>query len=292
MLTYQLREKGQLTKFTTNAKTADGTDSFEIYKIDNNGKLHDITPSDVTIDSLDNGSYKRVKLNVPDEDCYIFSLFNDEPLFLRVGVPTLRIFVYTNGETGLTIDYKLKDFNGDSLDNGTMDEVKDSDSNSNGVYAYVPGDIGDAIFEAYINDEMITAPTPIHVPYVFDTASLRGKIAFEKDKWMLIAVPIKGKRVYDGVVKPLEDKYNVKGEDLFLVFNAYPATIKQSGRFLSFVPGVTSTTSEHNFKLMYEDEDNDGNKIYEITGFWAKTKNYTIDSDDNKIAILEWDATN
>ena len=108
---------------------------------------------------------------------------------------------------------------------------------------------------------------------------------------MLIAVPLKNKTVYEGVVKPIEDKYGVKGEDIFRVLNAYPATINQSGRFLSFIPGVTSLTSEHNFKLVYEDQDNNGNTVYEITGFWCKTKNYTLPNSDTELAVLEWDST-
>ena len=275
MQTYSLVERGQLCKFTTNAVDPSGSDTFKIYKITEDNQLVDITPDDVSISDLGN-NIKRVELNAPDEDCYIFSLFNQEPLFLRVGVPTLRAFFYAGGKEGLSINYKYLDFEGNELDSGTLEEL------SNGIYYYTPDDAGDNIILA---DGF--APAPLHVPYVVDRVGMSGKIRFEKDRWMLLAIPKKGTKIAD-VAKEVADKYGVNPDDLFRVFNAYPSTNSQYGEFLSYVPGVTSSTSKHNFSLVYKDTDDNGNTIYEITGFWCKTKNYDIG--DDVIAEYEWHA--
>jgi len=275
MQTYSLVERGQLCKFTTNAIDPSGTDTFKIYKITDDNQLLDITPTSVTINDIGNG-LKRVELEVPDEDCYVFTLFNQEPLFLRVGVPVLRAFFYAGGIEGLSINFKYMDFEGNELDSGVLSEL------GKGIYYYTPKDAGDNIIVA---DGF--QPTPIHVPYVVDKVGLSGKIKFEKDRWMLIAIPKKNTKIAD-VAKEIANKYGVKPEDIFRVFNAYPSTNSQYGEFLSYVPGVTSDTSKHNFSLVYEDTDDNGNVIYEITGFWCKTKNYDIG--EGVIAEYEWHA--
>jgi hypothetical protein len=95
---------------------------------------------------------------------------------------------------------------------------------------------------------------------------------------MLCAVPIDGK-IYEDFVQKIEDKYSVNGADIFEVFNAYPATDTQSSEFLSFIPGVTSTLTKHNFPLRMVDSTNSD----EIIGFWIKTKNYAGDE-----LVFDW----
>lgn len=286
MQTYQLREKHQLTKFTTNATTS-GDDTFVLYRIDEDGTHADITPSDLSIDSA--GNYKRVTLNMPDQDCYVLSLFNDEPLFLRVGAPKLKAFFYSDKLSGTTVKYKLSDFNGNELSSGDMTESKDSDSNANGIFYCEPDNTGDQILEVSQDNQLLIQPKALHIPYLIDSVNLKGVVVFQKDQWMLLSVPLKETTVYDGIIKPIEDKYNVKGSDIFEVFNAYPSAKDVSGHFLSYIPGVTSNSSKNNFKLFYDDIDELGNTIHEITGFWVKTKNYELDNKDELIE-LRWDS--
>lgn len=63
------------------------------------------------------------------------------------------------------------------------------------------------------------------------------------------------------VIDQLESKY---GAGCVTVANTYPGDLN---RFLSFVPGSTPEASEHNFELMYEEEDGS----FEPTAFWIKS---------------------
>lgn len=92
--------------------------------------------------------------------------------------------------------------------------------------------------------------------------------------WNLIAVPAVYGRwdgstvVHDGsrakikeyVVDQLESLY---GAGIVAVANSYPGDL---GYFLSFVPGSTPASSEHNFYLMREDPLGQ----WEPQGFWIK----------------------
>jgi len=121
-----------------------------------------------------------------------------------------------------------------------------------------------------------------------------GEIEIEANKWQLVAMPLENNiwdtsshdfvssneksTIYNCVVIQLEDRYNTQAKDLFKVANAYFGDID---KFYNYIPGIVSETSEHNFPLVYIDEDDDvqNNKTKkEITGFWIKAKdmNFTI----------------
>jgi len=275
MYKYEMLEKGQTgVKLTTNKTDKEELKIYKIYEDGDTLKIDDISDDDPDITDIADGRFKRYSLSVPDEDCYVMTLFNDLVQFFRVGTPTLRVLMYA-GTTGKSIDYKLLDFDGEEVSSGTMDEL------DLGIYYMTPDDTGDYIFEV---DNV--SPIPIHTPYVVDTIGMSGKIAFQKNQWMLLAVPQKDKFISD-LVKEIEDKYDVKGEDIFRVFSAYPATPTQSKEMLDYKPNYTPNDSKYNFQLVYEDEDNEGNPIYEITGFWCKVNDYSLD-DENEIIIYEW----
>jgi hypothetical protein len=272
-------EKGQSgVKLTTNKTDEENLKVYKIYEeTDDDGnttlKIVDITEDDPDIKDIADGTFKRYELTAPNEDCYIMSLFNGLPQFFRVGTPTMRVYMYAN-KTGLDIDYKLSDFSGEEVSSGTLDEL------DFGVYYMTPDDVGDYIFEA--NG---VAPIPIHTPYVVDTVGMSGKITFQKAQWMLLAVPKKDWRISD-LVEAVEDKYDVKGEDIFRVFSAYPATNTQSKEMLDYKPNYTPNDTKYNFQLVYEDTEG-GESSMEITGFWVYVNDYELD-DSDELIVFEW----
>lgn len=276
MQKYEMLERGQTNiKVTTNSPG----NTLVIYKLaeDVNGKivLTNITEASPVITSIAHGLFSQYLLNAPNENCYLLCLLNQIPRFFRVGTPTLRAFVY-NGLPGATIPYRLLDFTGNILQNSNLTEV------GNGIYCMKPDNVGD-----YILDIQNMKPIPIHTPYVVDMAGMTGKIVFQKDTWALLALPKSNTKIGD-IVTAIEKKYSVKGNSIFKIFSAYPATSLEEGEMLDFIPGITPTTSKYNFPLVIKDIDTG----VEIVGFWCKTLNYQLkDSNGNKIPDLveyEW----
>jgi hypothetical protein len=272
---YELLEKGQTNiKLTTNAVVT-GDDTLVVYKIvDNAGSVSitDITEASPTISDIANGKFKRYNLTAPNEDCYILAIINDQPQFMRVGNPPIRIFMYS-GVTSETINYELLNFDGTLAKQGSMTEV------GFGVYFAQPDDVGDYIFTSDKHK-----PIPVHTPYVTDSVGMSGKIVFQKDQWMLLAVPKDGAKISD-LVASVEAKYGVAGNTIFRVFSAYPATNDQGLEMLDYKPGVTPLNTKYNFSLVYAD-----GSAKEITGFWCKTENYTVNGDADELVVYEWNA--
>jgi len=241
---------------------------------DGNLTIDDITESSPSIDSIADGILKQYIFDMPDEDCYVLALFNDYPQFFRVGTPTIRVLTY-NEKKGLSLDYKLLNFDGSTNKEGTLTEL------DFGVYYMTPDDTGDYIF---LTD--FIAPVAMHTPYVTSASGMSGRIIFQKDQWMLLSVPKDDAKIYD-LVKTIEDKYGVNGDDIFRVFSAYPATADQGREMLDYKPGVTPAGTKYNFSLIYSDGD-----AKEITGFWCKTLNYDLDAlgagDADELVVYEW----
>ena len=279
MRTFQLLEKGQTgIKLISNNTEIETIIVYKIYKNSDGGLVcDDITEDEPEINDIADGLFKQYIFDVPDEDCYILTVFNGKPQLFRVGVPTLQYITYT-GEKDMSIDYKIHNFDGDLVTDGTMSEL------DHGVYYYTPDDTGDFIFTT-----SVTPAIPVHTPYVISSVGMSGKIVFQKDQWMLLAIPVKDKKIAD-VISDIEDKYDIKGEDAFLVFSAYPATNTQSKEMLDFKPNYTPEDTKYNFQLVYEDEDSDGNKVNEVTGFWCKTLDYALE-DEDELIVYDWDAS-
>lgn len=104
----------------------------------------------------------------------------------------------------------------------------------------------------------------------------KGSITLEPG-WQLCAIPIKNgywsvdihkhvhtnsveAKIKNYVIDQIDDLY---GPGLIEVANTYIGDVQA---FYSFIPGVTPSTSSHNFKLVNEDDGFD-----EISGFWIKS---------------------
>ena len=253
MKTSHLRNKNESVRMFSNSNK---TDSLTVHKFDSTYNFTDVTEASPVITPMNN-NHKRYDFQAPDEDCQICAVFNGYPVMFQVGQPEVR-FMHYEGKTGETIPFQRIDEDGNDIDAGNLTEL------GNGFYYHVPTDLGLSIYRVHGKSHIMK------VPYLGSSAdSLSGSILLQKDKWMLCAVPTDGK-IYENFVQYIENKYTVSGADIFEVFNAYPATDSQSAEFLSFVPGVTSPLTKHNFPLkMVDSSSND-----EIIGFWIKTKNY------------------
>ena len=116
----------------------------------------------------------------------------------------------------------------------------------------------------------------------------RGRYDLEPGVWQMVAIPSRlgawvsgvlergttAAKIKEYVIDQLESKYGV---GCVTVANAYPG---HENRFLSFVPGSTPPTSEHNFLLMYEEEDG----TFEPTAFWLKSNHV----DPMVLDFVEW----
>ena len=104
MYKYEMLEKGQTgVKLTTNKTDKEELKIYKIYEDGDDLKISDISDDDPDITDIADGRFKRYSLSVPDEDCYVMTLFNDLVQFFRVGTPTLRVLMYA-GTTGKSID--------------------------------------------------------------------------------------------------------------------------------------------------------------------------------------------
>lgn len=243
---------------------SDKTPGLQIFKLDSTNTLTDITESNPTIATLTSG-HAKYDFTSPDEDCHICSIFNGYPIIFQVGLPEVK-FIHYEGATGVTIPFTRVDDTGATIESGNLTEL------SNGFYYNIPSDLGLSIYMVNGKSHLMK------VPYTGTSTSISGKILLEKDKWQLLAVPTTGK-INENFVQYIEQKYSVTGSDIFEGFNAYPATDTQSSEFLSFIPGVTSPLTKHNFSFIMED----ANGEQEVLGFWCKTKNYAGD-----VLIYDW----
>lgn len=113
-----------------------------------------------------------------------------------------------------------------------------------------------------------------------------GNIRLNNDNWQLVAVPVENKTVGDYFITKIDTiikGYDITktAADVIEVCSAYPGHIN---KFLSYIPGFTVGTSEHNFSLIMVD----GVAIKEVTGFWIKVKDYYAITNDVDI-LVEWD---
>ena len=115
-----------------------------------------------------------------------------------------------------------------------------------------------------------------------------GEIEIEANTWQIIAMPLEHsfwdtnthsfKRdenirstIENCVIRQLEDRYQVQANTLFKVANAYIGDIN---KFYNYIPGFVEADDEHNFPLVFIDNDDDvqdGKIKKEIVGFWIKS---------------------
>lgn len=100
-------------------------------------------------------------LDLPNEDCLLCILFKAEPIFIRVGEPTIKLLYYAN-QTGLTLPYVQYLSNGALADEGELVEL------GQGFYSYKPTDLSLSIVE------IDNHPFIVKVPYIITTVIQSG----------------------------------------------------------------------------------------------------------------------
>jgi hypothetical protein len=246
--------------------------SIKWLKIKEDDTLEDFTPNITPTITTLGANLRKSNITLPNENCTVCAMLNDEPIFMRVGAPKIRFtFFEGKGKTGKTIPYEqINESDGSVIESGNLQEFGE------GLYGFTPSFTGNSIIKCR------GLVFPLRVPYFTESAGMSGSIYLQKNAWMMLAVPKENAKIYDDVISPIENATGLSGDQIFEVFNAYPYIDSQNREFLSFVPGVTNVLSKNNFQLIYEDEN--GEK--EITGFWCRTKDYPGDT-----ITFNWDAT-
>lgn len=191
---------------------------------------------------------------------------------------------------GLNTTYSLpRDYIGASVNifvNGVLYASEGLSDHTFGFYVnhsdktitfFNPLENGDSLFLLYDSDGNTTGAGGF-------TGS--GSIEIEPNKWQLCAIPVTSGEWANGgftnlnvtstfhnyVVTQLEEKYGTNIGNLIEVANTKTG---DSQFYFNYIPNITTPDSPHNFRLIYEDYDNDagdGKVKHEITGFWIKSK--------------------
>lgn len=121
-----------------------------------------------------------------------------------------------------------------------------------------------------------------HFKNITFNATFDGDIILNSGKWANIAIPVEGKKVKEYFLDWIEQETGRPAQDSVLLVKSFPSTDSVSGKYLTFVPGVTNPLSSGNFDLVVTD-----NGIKEITGFLIKMKDYS--SFYNGVLSFHWD---
>lgn len=200
--------------------------------------------------------YRFITLAGIDSDCYVLASIGDGSEFIRVGNPPPAILAKFDNLINLTMNYTQHAFTGETIRTGTMTFL------GNKFYAIPIITVQRSFFN--ILNNIVTMTLPDRFTKQSDFSS--GSILLEKGVWQLIAIPEKG-TVKDIFIDRVATQEGVQATDLFEVVSAYPGNVN---KFLTYVPGFTNATSEHNFQLVHDD-----NGTTEITAFWVKCKPWT-----------------
>lgn len=199
--------------------------------------------------------------------CHLLIEYGSGGTVVRIGEPPTVMFTYYQNLTNEYVPYKQYDYNSNLLASGYMAKVAEH------FYAILVTKVVRSFFD--ISGSIITLTTPEKYSSVgSDFAS--GSITLQRGCWQLIAIPSYGK-VKDIFLDALATQTGVPITSLVEVVSAYPG---QVNKFLSFKPGVTAITSEHNFNLTTIDG---GSK--EITGFWVKCLDWQHTTDN---IVFNW----
>ncbi len=115
-----------------------------------------------------------------------------------------------------------------------------------------------------------------------------GFITLNNDKWMNIAVPVKGKKIkayfVDAVLNIVRTESPLaQASDIIEVIKAFPASNESTSKYLVYVPDITPDNAEGNFNLVTTDGTNK-----EINGFLCKMKDYS--SLYSSEIVFEWNS--
>jgi hypothetical protein len=131
------------------SKTNSQNDECDIFKLSEDGSFTRIayTPDITNVYS----NVYRTDITTPDEDCILCVLFKEEPIFIRVGEPTVK-FMYFAKDENLELSFTQYSTSGDLLSTGELSEL------SNGFYFYEPSDLSLSILEVNNHPFLIKMP--------------------------------------------------------------------------------------------------------------------------------------
>jgi len=207
------------------------------------------------------GSFKYITFTTPNYDCVLLVDYAGGSEFIRVGAPPVYLILKYIKYGTEPITYTQYDYNSVALRSGVM--------NSLGNDFYVSNNVSlvESFYVVMGGIVTLTLPSSYYSLCDYDN----GTLLLQRGKWQLVGLPLNGK-VASEFIDTLALQEGVLGSDLIEICSAYPGHID---KFLSYIPGFTLTTSEHNFDLYYVD-----NTSKEITAFWVKCKNWTHTTND------------
>ena len=106
-------------------------------------------PSDYAVSDLNTGYYST-EIMTPNENCYLLIIFNNNPIVLRVGSPTLQFFYWNKRST--IYPYKHFDEFGTLVKEGNLSELV------HGFHFYTPEDTSLGYVEVNGNPYIISVP--------------------------------------------------------------------------------------------------------------------------------------
>lgn len=218
------------------------------------------TKTILPVSSSVKGNFRYVTFQTPSFDCYLIIKYGEGGEFMRVGQPPMCLLVKYDS-TANTIPYEQYNYNSVLIRSGSLFNI------GNGFYAAINVQTVESFY--VVNDVLITAT--LDGEYTISTSSTSGIIRLNRGRWQLIAIPSKGK-VLDSFLEKLELQTGIPYGELVNKCLAYPGSVD---KFLTFIPGFTDPTSEHNFDLKYDDGGN-----LEITAFWVECKKWTHTTED------------
>jgi len=206
--------------------------------------------------------FKYITTTAPSEDSNLLLKYNDMVEYIRIGNPPVNLILhYIKYKDSETLDYEQYDYSSNLLNQGELSDIGDN--------FYIAPDI--TVQSSFYNvmGNIITLTLPSSYLTLCDVNE--GTVLLQRGNWQLIALPYEG-NVAEDFIDILADNQGVPAEDLVEICSAYPGHIN---KFLSYIPGFTNKSSEHNFKLYYTD-----NSSHENTAFWIKCKEWTHTTDD------------
>jgi len=215
-----------------------------------------------TITNISNFNF--INFDATSFDSTMIIKYDNRAEFIRVGKPPVYLLLHYIPYKNEEVNYSQYDYNANILNTGAMTDL--------GNNIYVAHNIT-TIKSYYVVANGIVTFT---LPDKYNIGGSTGNsIVLERGNWQLIALPVEGD-VATNFVDKLAQQENMLDTDLIEICSAYPGHIN---KFLSYIPGFTDRTSEHNFLLTYSDED-----VKEITAFWVKCKNWAHRTDDIKFS--------
>jgi len=206
-------------------------------------------------------NFKYIEFTTPDYDCHILAKYGNGSDFLRVGEPPVFLMLHYKPYKNETVTYQQFNYDGNIIAGGDMVSIGDN--------FYVTQEVNVVKSFYVVMGRILTLTLP--ETYFSKCNYADGNILLQRGKWQLIALPIDGK-VGENFVDKLATQEGVGASELIEVCSAYPGHIN---KFLSYIPGFTLDSSEHNFNLYYTDGDSK-----EITAFWLKCKNWNHTAND------------